>query len=181
MRARTPSLLLALGALATGCVDATGPTPTAPRAGWLASADAEPVVSRTTAAVDHTIFQPCAGEKVDLTGHLRVGILSRATGPDRHEVRYTVDAAQVTGSGRSTGGVFRLAGAVAGDVTVERRERIVTVADFRILATRSPGVAVGRGRAAPRAKVALSFPVPEEGKLPDARVDAVAVDQKCGA
>lgn len=180
MRARIPSLLLALGVFATGCVDAPGPAPTAPRAGWLASAG-EPVVSRTTAAVDHTIFQPCAAELVDLTGHLRVGILSRATGPDRYDVRYTVDAAQVTGSGRSTGGVFRLAGAVAGDVTVDRRERIVTVADFRILATRSPGVAVGRGRAAPRAKVALSFPVPVEGKLPDARVDAVAVDQKCGA
>jgi hypothetical protein len=179
------SILLLVPALAAAaCTVPQDAAVTAPGAVVLGVGASAPIFTRATAAMEHTIVQPCTAELVDLSGALQVEVLARALDADRYEASYVVQATNVTGQAQPSEGRYRLEGAATGQMTLRHQERAVTVADFRLIATGAPGVDIGRARAAagsqPGVQVTLGVSLSPDGRLKEAAVDAVTVDQKCG-
>lgn len=176
---RIPRMLLVALWAATGCVERLGPVQVEPEAVVAEAEAAHLLVGRTSLALEHTVFEPCAAELVDVSGQVRLGVMARALDADRYHLAWMVQATDLLGRAQNGEGLYRWTGAVRGQATLDRRDRAITTADFLSIALASPGVDVHRPHVAPRMEVTLSVPVPVQGQLDGVEVEAVGFGQTC--
>jgi hypothetical protein len=123
------------------------------------------------------VYDPCRDEDVELKGTLSFRGATIVSQDGATELQYGLQAAEVHGAGIKTGTRYDLVGDSHG--ATDRRDRVITEDDFRVIARQEPGVAVDRASVEPRYTATLEVTFSERGAIEAVVAKAVVTDMEC--
>lgn len=130
-------------------------------------------MTKTVVPVSKSVQDPCAGKGVLLSENLEAHFLSSFEESGDIVVRHAIQAAGVQGIGASSGASYLVVGQGHGTSLDRHGQRLVTAADFALIALATPGVEVHRVSVS----TTLALTVQVDGTVLDSLVDSIVIDQ----